>query len=154
MSEIILDEGIESGEWPQEFSGAWVAAISDPITTDFICALYFDEINSESTVVEYQSIPPEIGIPDAYVSWKTDGECREIFVHPDYRRRGIGTKLCAWARSYAYNNQGLVFKAPPTMTASAQAMLQNVSNVYGEEYTDPESSPPTLPYGYWGGYLV
>lgn len=154
MSEWAVDPEIESGEWPQEFSGAWMGIINDYISNDTICALYFNNNYPEAHLENYSSIPVDLGLPQAYISWRTNGECREIFVHPDYRRRGIGRKLCAWARYYANYSQGLLFTPPAKMTEQAQLMFQNISLVYGEPYTDPEEFPSTIPYGYWGGYLV
>lgn len=152
MSEVILDENIENGEWPNEFSNAWLYVFFDYITSDTVAALFFDNDFNEGTVIEGYS--KTLTIPNAYVSWKTNGECREIFVDPEYRNKGIGSKLCAWARSYCLNNENIIFHAPPYMTPDAQQMFQSISNKYGEEYTNPEYFPPTIPYGYWGGYLV
>lgn len=158
---IVVDENIDSGEWPEEFSGAWAYVCQDLVTLDYLFCLYFDERNTEGEVLEFTQISHEFGLPDAYVSWRMNpelteymGECREIFVHPDHRRSGIGTKLCAWARSYAKNNQNVVFRAPSKMTPEAQYMFHHIAEIYNEEYTNPIDFPNTIPYGYWGGYLV
>lgn len=158
---IVQDESIVQGQWPEEFSGAWAYLCDDPITLDTLFCLYFDEQNSEGSVLTFSSIPYDIGLPDAYVSWRMNedrpsnmGECREIYVSENFRRRGIGTKLCAWARYYAKNNQDVVFRAPQSMSQSAQLMFHHIADVYNEEYTDSTDFPDTVPYGYWGGYLV
>lgn len=149
---VILDSNIEDGGWPPEFAGGWAYIFYHDITTDTILCLFKDNDFPEGSVIE--GVGESISLPQAYVSWKANGVCREIFVMPEYRNQGIGTALCAYARSYAYKTQNVVFSAPPKMTKSAQGMLQNVCNIYGEQYTNPEDFPPTIPYGYWGGYLV
>lgn len=149
---VILDSNIEGGGWPPEFAGGWAYIFYHDITTDTVLCLFKDNDFPEGTVIE--GYGHSITLPQAYVSWRTNGECREIYVKPEYRSAGLGTALCAYARSYAYKNNGVVFSAPSRMTISAQGMLQNICNVYGEEYTNPEDFPPTFPYGYWGGYLV
>ena len=161
MTEIITDQYIDNNVWPEEFSSGWIAVYNDYITLDVVSCLYFDDTNPEGTVLEFYGIQKDIRMPDAYISWKNNleypekiGECREIFVSRDFRRRGIGTKLCAWARSYAYNSSGIIFKAPPRMTIDAQSMYSHISNIYGEPYNDPEDFPPNIPYSYWGGYIV
>lgn len=161
MNDIVLDENIENGEWPEEFSGAWMAICNDPVTTDVVCCLFFNQQNLESSLVDFNGIQYELGLPDAYISWKNNlefieqmGECREIFVSKNFRRRGIGTKLCAWARSYTYNNESYVFRAPNRMTYGAKSMYQNISNIYSEPFDDPMESEIPIPYSYWGGYFV
>lgn len=149
---IALDNDIENGEWPDEFSGAWIYVFYDPITTDVVACLFFDGDFPQGTVIEGYSNP--ISLPAAYISWKQNGECREIFVSEEYRRRGIGTKLCAWARSYTYNNENFPFCAPNKMSIDAQLMYQHISSVYDEPYNDPEDFPPNIRFPYWGGYLV
>lgn len=155
MSDIALDPEIESGQWPSEFSGAWIDVSPDPISGDTVLSLRFNNDHEEGYVLVNTERSLDPPIPDAYVSWRQDGECREIFVHPNYRRRGIGTKLCAYARSYAYNNQnGLVFYAPEKMTDEAKMMYMHISEIYNEPFTDPEYFPRSIAYSYWGGYLV
>lgn len=149
---VILDSNIENGQWPPAFSGGWAYVFYHSVTSDTVVSFYKDNDFPEGTIIIGYDQP--LSIPQAYVSWQSNGECREIFVMPEYRNQGIGTALCAFARSYAYNNEGVIFRAPDKMTLSARAMLQNVCNIYGEEYTNPEEFPPTIPYGYWGGYLV
>lgn len=154
MDNIVVDEQIENGEWPQEFNGAWVAVCHDAITTDTVASLFFDDIHNSGDIIEWEYIDISMRLPDAYVSWREDGVCREIFVSKDYRRRGIGSKLCAWARSYTVLNSENIFSPPQKMTLEAQMMYRSLSNNYGEPYNDPEDFPPTIPYSYWGGYLV
>jgi GNAT superfamily N-acetyltransferase len=161
MNDIIVDSDIESGSWPEAFEGAWGLVFNDVITLDSVFCVFFDSDNDSGTILEYPSIPLHIRIPDAYVSWRMNpqepernGECREIFVGDDFRRRGVGTKLCAWARSYAKNNQNVLFRAPSRMTPAAQSMFESISDIYGEEYTNPEEFPPTIPYSYWGGKIL
>lgn len=161
MSSISVDEEINSGGWPEEFFGAWIALCNDPVTTDIIACLYFDDLHSESSIINFEGIQYELRLPDAYVSWKNNvefvesrGECREIFVSKNFRRRGIGTKLCAWARSYTYNNEDYIFSAPERMTSGAILMYNNISDIYNEPFIDPEESPLPIPYSYWGGYFV
>lgn len=153
-SEVVLDESIENGEWPVEFSTAWILVTPDPISGDTLACLNFDDRNIEGTVIESAEREINLPLPQAYVSWKNNGECREIFVHPEYRRRGIGTKLCAWARSYTNKNKNITFHAPNSMTVEAKLMYNYISNYYGEPYFEPEDFPKTLPYSYWGGYFV
>jgi len=151
---VIFDEGISNGEWPAAFAGGWVAAFYDEVTTDVVVCLHVDSDHQEGEVLTFPSKPADLALPNAYVSWMQDGTCREIYVHPDYRRRGIGSALCAWARYFAAEKCNIVFKAPDRMTLEAQAMFQSLSNTYGEPYTDPENFPPTVPYSYWGGYFI
>jgi GNAT superfamily N-acetyltransferase len=151
MSEIIVDSSIESGKWPVEFSDGWLYVYYDYVTLDTVLCLFFDDDFPEGTIIEGYN--PTIEIPSAYVSWRQNGICRDIFVHPDFRRRGIGSKLCAYARSYLLK-EGKVFDAPPTMSAAADGMYESISSVYGEPYSEPNVVPHPIPYGYWGGYLV
>ena len=151
MSEVAVDSNIESGIWPDEFSGAWMYIFYDYVTTDTALCLFFDEDFEEGTIIEGYS--PSISLPKAYVSWKEDGVCRDLFVHPDYRRRGIGNKLCAYARSYLLK-ENKIFSAPERMSLAADGMYQYISDVYGEGYSAPVTIPHNIPYGYWGGYLV
>ena len=149
---VIFDENIQNGQWPEEFKDAWIYIFSDSISSDTVMCLFKDNDFPEGTVIEGYN--KSIAFPEAYVSWKTDGVCREIFVYPTHRRMGIGAALCAYARSYAYNSEGVVFRAPPAMSISAQGMLQNIENKYQEPYTNPEDFPPTVAYGYWGGIIL
>jgi GNAT superfamily N-acetyltransferase len=151
MESIVVDTDIELGEWPQEFSGAWMYIYYDFPTTDTVMCLFFDSDFEEGTVIE--GYRPTIQIPSAYVSWKEDGVCRDIFVHPDFRRLGVGSKLCAYARSYLLK-EDKVFNAPETMSAAADGMYEKISEVYGEPYHTPNVVSHPIPYGYWGGYLV
>lgn len=152
MSEIILDDQIEEGVWPEEFSGAWIDLSFDPITEDTVASLYFDNRFPEGHINIREERYFELPLPQAYISWKPSGECRQIFVNESHRRRGIGTKLCAWARSFCWN-QGIIFSAPDKMSNDAKLMFNYISEVYGEPYTDPEESSMLRGYGYWG-YLV
>ena len=151
MSDIAVIPEIALGEWPEAFSNGWISVFYDEITGDTVACLYFNNIHEESSVIELDARPTEL--PDAYISWVQDGTCKEIYVSRDHRRKGIGTMLCGWARSYLLQSD-VVFHAPQKMTESAQLMFHSISENYGEPYTDPFDAPPTIPYGYWGGYLV
>lgn len=158
---VIYDEFIENGGWPEEFLGAWIAVCNDPVTTDIVACLYFDDSYPESSVMNFDGIQYELRLPDAYVSWKNNldypdnlGECREVFVSREFRRKGIGTKLCAWARSYTHKNEDYIFYAPKRMTYGAKSMYENISNIYDEPFNDPMESEIPVPYSYWGGYFV
>lgn len=155
MTEIpVLDPEFESGVWPEEFNGGWIEIVDDTISGDTVAVLYFNENNPSGTVTVLNARIFREDIPDAYISWAPNGRCREIFVHPNYRRRGIGTKLCAFARSWAYHNQGVVFDSPGSMSHSAKKMYEYVCESYGEEFKEPLPFPEGVPYPYWGGYLI
>lgn len=149
---VIIDENIESGQWPTPLAGAWVYSFYHEITSDTVLAIFFDNDFPEGTIIEGYNIPSEL--PHAYISWMPDGTCREIYVKNEYRRQGIGTALCALARTYLYNSTGQVFIAPSRMTEIAQMMYESVCTKYGETYTESQPMPPLLPYGYWGGYFM
>jgi GNAT superfamily N-acetyltransferase len=150
----LLDEAMESGQWPQEFEGAWMDITFDNLSGDTVASLYFNATFDSGHINVNEDRLFRSELPSAYVSWMRDGTCREIFVHPDFRRRGIGTMICVFARSYAYQNQGLVFSAPGSMTESARLLYSHISDSYGEPFGDPENYPPGVPYAYWGGYFV
>lgn len=154
MEDVVFDERISNGEWPASFAGGWITAFYDEPSTDIVVALYVDDSNPQGTVMTYPAMPADLPLPAGYVSWMQDGTCREIYVHPDFRRRGIGSALCAWARYFAALKCNIVFKAPDRMTPEAQAMFRSLSSTYGEPYTDPEDFPVTVPYSYWGGYFI
>lgn len=158
---VVFDSNINAEIWPEQLEGSWIAVCDDPITTDIVACLFFDDTYESGSVINFNGIQKELRLPDAYISWKNNieyqdsiGTCREIFVGRDFRRRGIGTFLCAWARSYTLNNFDYYFIAPDKMTTDAQYMYQYISNIYGESYNNPEDFPPTIPYSYWGGYFV
>lgn len=152
MSDVIIDKNIENGEWPESLSGSWAYIFYHEITGDTVMACFFDDDFSEGTVIEGYNITYQI--PEAYVSWMPDGKCREIYVQKELRGRGIGTAMCAFARTYLYKKNGIVFYAPEKMTESAQSMLHKISEEYGEPYSNPENAVLGIPYGYWGGYLI
>jgi GNAT superfamily N-acetyltransferase len=152
MSEVIVDSEIESGKWPIEFSGAWIEVIYDYLSSTYVASLYFDDRNEEGAVVINPDRIFELPLPQAYISWNLNGVCKEIYVIQDYRGRGIGTKLCAWARSYLLKH-GVLFSAPDKMSIDASAMFQSISTKYGEPFTYPEESGILRGYSHWG-YLV
>lgn len=161
MSSIPVDEEINAGLWPEELTPSWILVFNDYPTKDIVACLYFDETNESGSVVQAEGFVEALRLPDAYVSWQDNeeypekqGRCREIFVSRDFRRKGIGTFLCAWARSYTLNNFDYYFIAPDKMTKEAQYMYQYISDAYGEEYNNPEDFPLNIPYSYWGGHFV
>jgi GNAT superfamily N-acetyltransferase len=149
---VVVDNDIEQGSWPIEFSEAWIEIVYDNICQDYVASLYFDERNPEGTIIENPDRVFELPLPQAYISWKSNGECKEIFVYKDYQRMGIGTKLCAWARSYLLKND-IIFHAPNKMSTDAQGLFEALSIKYGEPYTNPEEAAVLRGYSYWG-YLV
>lgn len=152
MSNIIIDNDIKNGVWPTALSGSWLYIFYHEITGDTVMACFFDDDFPEGTIIEGYNIT--YTIPQAYVSWMPDGKCREIYVQREFRGQGIGTAMCALARTHLYNKNGIVFHAPQKMTESAQTMLHRISEEYGEPYSNPENAVPSIPYGYWGGYLI
>lgn len=149
---IIIDENIENGEWPTPLAGAWAYSFYHEVTSDTVLAVFFDNDFPEGTIIEGYNVSSTI--PDAYISWMVDGTCREIYVKNEYRRRGMGTALCALARTYLFNTEQKVFVAPERMTDLAKSMYESVCIKYGETYTESQALPPLLPYGYWGGYFM
>lgn len=152
MDSVAIDQDIENNIWPQEFSGAWIEIVWDDVCNDYVASLHFDERNQEGSVIVNPERNFDLPLPRAYVSWRPDGRCKEIFVHQDYQRMGIGTKLCAWARSYLLKD-GIIFHAPTRMSPSASSLFESISIKYGEPYTNPEEASVLRGYSYWG-YLV
>lgn len=149
-SDPIVDAFIDSGGWPTAFSGAWIEVSPDYISGTTVASLFFDGRHPEGTVIELEERSFTEPVPPAYVSWQShDGVCKELFVDTQYRRRGIGSTLCAWARSYCLRF-GLVFSAPTRMSPDAALMFYSLCENYGEEYTNPIEAPVFRGYGYWG----
>jgi GNAT superfamily N-acetyltransferase len=146
---IVVDSSIEAGVWPAAFAGAWIEVSPDPVSEDTVASLFFDSRNTEGTVIELAERSFTEPLPQAYVSWTKDGACRELYVEEEYRRRAIGSTLCAWARSYCLKYD-VIFSPPIKMSPDAILMFQSLCNTYGEEYTDPQEAPVFRGYGYWG----
>lgn len=146
---VIVDPAIAAGSWPTEFSGAWIEVSPDPVSGDTVASLFFDERHEGGSVVELADRSFTEPVPAAYVSWMSDGTCRELYVKVEYRRRKIGSMLCAWARSYCLKS-GILFSPPIKMSPDAMLMFQSLCSTYGEEYTGPEEAPVFRGYGYWG----
>lgn len=151
MENVVVDENIESGIWPNEFNNGWLNIFIDIVSGDTVLCLYFNNDFPYETVHESEERP--IILPDSYVSWDRDGNCIEVFVKPELRRRGVGTALCAYARSYALS-KGIIFSAPHKMSLNAKMMYESICNKYGETYLDPEELGSTLAYGYWGARFI
>jgi GNAT superfamily N-acetyltransferase len=150
MDDIVLDSDIESGAWPNQFNNSWANIFQDDISEDTILCLYFNEENEYGTINELGKLEE---LPDAYVSWDRNGICTQLFVKKQLRRKGIGTALCAYARSYAYSN-GIIFSAPQKMSINAKMMYESICEKYGEPDTYPEELGETPAYGYWGARFM
>ena len=151
MNDIVLDQNIEDGEWPSPFNNGWLNAFIDKVSGDTVLCLYLNNDFSPETLHESEERPE--ALPDSYVSWDRDGNCIEIFVKSELRRRGVGTALCAYARSYALD-KGVIFSAPHKMSLNAKMMYESICDQYGEPYSYPEQLGDTLAYGYWGARFM
>lgn len=152
MSDVVVDQQVNSGVWPTQFADGWIEVVYDNITCDTVASLHIDDRNLEGTVFVNPDRNFELPLPAAYISWEPNGTCKEIYVGVNYRRQGIGTMMCAWARSYLLK-ENIIFSAPSKMSSDASAMFYNICNTYGEQFNNPEDAPILRGYGYWG-YLV
>lgn len=150
MDDIVFEENINSGLWPKEFNGAWINIFTDEISSHTVICLYFDDTYESGTINNLGKLET---LPNAYVSWDIEGYCCSLFVEEELRRKGIGTMLCAYARTYAFS-QGVIFKAPRKMTETQMMLYQSIHEKYGEPYNNPDRLYNRMAYGYWGPRIV
>lgn len=122
--------------WPEAFKNAW-ANIRVSHLNNTVFSLYFNNINSEGTILED---PLYLEIPEAYISINPDGYIIEIYVKKEYRRNKIGTMLCAWTRTN-FIDRNIEVKPPMAMTESANELYQYLASEYGEPYNSVGSVP-------------
>lgn len=158
MNEIITIPELDNGQWPIEFNNMWMNIFINNLLNHKVFALYSNEDNETGGIVETQetlSINQPYDLPDAYISVDlTTGEISEIYVKASHRGRGIGTMLCAFARSYLLNN-GIIVIAPNGMTQSANGLYEYISTTYGEPYSEPLLVPLFQAYSdFSGGWTI
>jgi GNAT superfamily N-acetyltransferase len=150
MNEVVTDQYIDSGNFPIQFKQGWLNFFEDETSADRVLCLYLNENNEPGDLKELGMLED---LPDAYVSWDRNGICVEIFVKLELRRAGIGTALCAYARTHALKS-GIIFSAPHKMSLNAKMMYESICDQYGEPYSYPEQLGDTLAYGYWGARFM
>ena len=149
MTELIVDLNLENNAWPPEFSGAW-ANIMISYLNNTVFSLYFNDNYSEGTILEDNNY---LELPDAYVSIRPSGEIYEIYVTRPFRRKGIGSMMCAWTRTN-FINRDLVVMAPAYMTDAAQGLYHYINSEYGEPYNNPGPVPIFDVYLDFGGRSI
>jgi GNAT superfamily N-acetyltransferase len=155
---VIVDSNIDSGNWPQEFNNMWMNIFTNKLLNHIIFSLYNNINNESGQIIESEetlSINQPYDLPDAYISidLKT-GEISEIYVKSSHRGQGVGTMLCAFARSYLLNN-GIMVIAPNGMTPAANGLFEYISSRYGEPYLEPVFVPLFQAYSdFSGGWTI
>lgn len=149
MSDILIVPELENNAWPTEFSGAW-ANIMISYLNNTVFSLYFNDKYPEGTILEDSNY---LELPDAYVSIRPSGEIYEIYVTRPFRRKGIGSMMCAWTRTN-FINRDLVVMAPAYMTDAAQGLYHYINSEYGEPYNNPGPVPIFDVYLDFGGRSI
>ena len=149
MSDILIVPELENNAWPTEFSGAW-ANIMISYLNNTVFSLYFNDKYPEGTILEDSNY---LELPDAYVSIRLSGEIYEIYVTRPFRRKGIGSMMCAWTRTN-FINRDLVVMAPAYITDAAQGLYHYINSEYGEPYNNPGPVPIFDVYLDFGGRSI
>ena len=149
MPDIVIVSELENNAWPSEFSGAWANIMVSPLG-NIVFSLYFNEINSEGTILEDNNY---VDLPHAYISIRPEGDIYELYVTPPLRRKGIGAMLCAWTRTN-FIDRGLIVKAPHGMTDDAKELYSYLSVRYNEPYENPLPLPIFNVYLDFGGFSM